>query len=216
MGAAATALSRDLAAAPPEERRARPPKIVLTGGPGGGKTTAADMIARELGTRVAWIRETATILFSGGFPRDGDDAVRRACQRAIFATQKELEASHEARYPERILLCDRGTVDGAAYWPEGPESFFASLGTTPEAERGRYDAVLFFESAAVGGIEVDGKTNPHRVETTDEAARLDAALRALWAPHPRFRLVRHSCSFLAKVVEAIGAFQDLLREIAPP
>ncbi|MDB4538236.1 AAA family ATPase [Akkermansiaceae bacterium] len=47
-------------------------RIVITGGPGGGKTTAADFFRREIGEQVLIVPEAATILFSGGFPRDGN------------------------------------------------------------------------------------------------------------------------------------------------
>jgi hypothetical protein len=201
---------------PADRPPGRPLRIVLTGGPGGGKTTAADMIAREFGGRVAAVRETASLLFGGGFPRTGGLAARRACQRAIYATQREIEDAIGSEHPDRILLCDRGTLDGCVYWPEGPDAFFETLGTTAARERARYDAVLFFESAAVGGFEVNGRGNPYRVETAAEAARLDAALREVWRPHPRFRLIRHDGeSFFRKVQAALVAFEEILREPAP-
>jgi hypothetical protein len=40
--------------------------------------------------------------------------------------QRNLEDVQSSRYPDRILLCDRGPVDGAAYWPGEPEEFFAT------------------------------------------------------------------------------------------
>jgi len=192
--------------------RGRAVRIALTGGPGGGKTTAADMIGRELGTAVCVLKETATMLFEGGFPRNGNADARRACQRAIYHAQRENEAAHQAHNPGRILLCDRGTLDSAVYWPDGPEAFFRAVGSDAETERARYDGVVFFESAALGGMDLD-RGNRFRVETSDEAARLDGGLRALWEPHPRYRLIPHSRSFLAKVVSAIGEVQALIREI---
>src|SRR6478672_3468896 len=90
-------------------------RIVLTGGPGGGKTTAADLFRREIGERVVVVPESATLLFAGGFPRSTDAPARRASQRAIYHVQRNLEDVQSARYPDRVLLCDRGTVDGAAY-----------------------------------------------------------------------------------------------------
>src|ERR1041385_6158506 len=104
-------------------------RIALTGGPGGGKTTAADLLRRELGTRVVIVPESATILFAGGFPRSGQWDANRSAQSAIFHVQRNLEDVQSALYPERVLLCDRGTVDGAAYWDDGEDSFFRSLGT---------------------------------------------------------------------------------------
>jgi hypothetical protein len=191
-----------------------PPRIVLTGGPGGGKTTAADMIAREFPERVRALKETATILFQGGFPRLGGAAARRACQRAIYRTQVELEEAVAAEHPGCALLCDRGTLDGCVYWPEGIEAYFAELGTTLARERGRYDAVLFFESAAAAGHDLD-RGNPFRVESGEEAARLDAQLREAWAPHPRFVVIPHNHSFFGKVGAAIEVVRGILAEIAP-
>ena len=133
---------------PMQKRR----RIVLTGGPGGGKTTAADLLRRELGKRIVVVPESATILFAGGFPRTQHVDGNRAAQQAIFHVQRNLEDVQSALYPERVLLCDRGTVDGAAYWDDGEDSFFRSLGTTIDAELSRYDAVVFFETAAVAGL----------------------------------------------------------------
>jgi hypothetical protein len=36
-----------------------------------------------------------------------------------------------------VVLCDRGTVDGAAYWPDGEAEFWAQLGTSRELELSR-------------------------------------------------------------------------------
>ena len=102
----------------------------MTGGPGGGKTTAADLFRRELGDQVVIVPESATIWFGGGFPRSRQLDARRSAQAAVFHVQRNLEDVQGALYPERILLCDRGTIDGAAYWPEGSADF-----STPWAPR---------------------------------------------------------------------------------
>ena len=131
-------------------------RVVLTGGPGGGKTTAADLYRREIGDQVVVVPEAATLLYTGGFPRTGKKGVRRATQRAIYHVQKNLEEAHAEAYRSRVLLCDRGTVDGAAYWPGDPMLFFKHVETSLERELARYDAVIFFETAAVGGIAIEG------------------------------------------------------------
>ena len=151
-------------------------RIVVTGGPGGGKTTAADLFRREIGDRVVIVPEAATILFQGGFPRSPKPLAQRFAQTAIFHVQRHLEDVQAALYPDRTLLCDRGTIDGAAYWPGEPGDYFAAIGTTHEAELRRYDAVIFFESAAVGGSSIEGG-NPVRNESIEEAVVLDAKLR---------------------------------------
>jgi predicted ATPase len=186
-------------------------RIVVTGGPGGGKTTAADLFRREIGEEVVIVPEAATLLFSGGFPRDPAPLAQRAAQSAIYHVQKNLEDAQSVRYPGRILLCDRGTVDGAAYWPGPRDEYFRELGTSLEAELARYDAVIFFESAAVGGIGIEGG-NPVRNETLATAVALDTRLRELWSRHPRYILIPHSASFLDKVSRGVRILEKLIQE----
>lgn len=189
-------------------------RIVVTGGPGGGKTTAADLFRREMGDRVTLVPEAATLLFSGGFPRAPEEPARRAAQGAIFHVQRNLEEVHAALFPARILLCDRGTVDGAAYWPGPPEDFFASMGTSEAAELARYDAVLFFETAAAAHAGDLKSNNPVRTESAAEALVLDRALHAVWSRHPRFVHVPSNHSFFRKISIGLGALERLVGEVA--
>jgi predicted ATPase len=192
----------------PLQKRCR---IALTGGPGGGKTTAADLFRRELGPRVVIVPEAATILFGGGFPRLDDLDARRAAQTAIFHVQKNLEDTQSAAYPERVLLCDRGTVDGAAYWPGDPDGFFRAMGTSREVELQRYDAVVFFQTAAIGGISIEGG-NPVRIESLKLAAEIDRRLREIWAAHPRLYIVPHSASFMQKINSGLAILQSIVAQ----
>ena len=187
-------------------------RIVVTGGPGGGKTTAVDFFRREIGEQVVIVPEAATILFSGGFPRDGAIEAQRAVQEAIFHVQTRLEEAQAAYYPDRVLLCDRGTVDGAAYWPGSPEEFFEHLHTDLERELSRYDAVIFFESAAVGGISIEGG-NPVRNESMEEAVQLNSSLQAIWSQHPRFTVVHHDQSFFKKIGRGLEVLGEAMQEL---
>ena len=180
----------------------------MTGGPGGGKSTAVDLFRRELGERVVVVPESATLLFSGGFPRTKEPESRRCAQRAIFHVQRNLEDLYASEYPGRVLVCDRGTLDGAAYWPVNGD-FFEAMGTSRDRELERYDAVIFFESAAVGGLSIEGG-NPTRTEDDVEAARLDRELDALWSHHPRFLKVPHQASFFAKLTAGLEALQAVV------
>jgi predicted ATPase len=187
-------------------------RIVLTGGPGGGKTTAADLFRREIGERVVIVPEAATLLFTGGFPRAGTPLGVHAVQRAVYHVQRNLEDTQAALFPGRILLCDRGTVDGAAYWPDESHHFFQAVGTTLESELARYDAVIFFESAAVGGLRIEGG-NPVRNESVQQAMTLDRKLRALWSKHPRFVLVPHNPSFFKKISFGLAVLDGIVAEL---
>jgi predicted ATPase len=187
-------------------------RIVLTGGPGGGKTTAADLFRREIGERVVVVPEAATLLFAGGFPRSAEPGAVKAAQRAIFHVQRNIEETQSARFPGRILLCDRGTIDGGAYWPGEPEEFFTSLGTSLAAELDRYDACIFFETAAAGGIAIEGG-NPTRVETIQQALALDRRLRALWSHHRRFILVPHNPSFFRKITFGLASLESIVAQL---
>lgn len=188
-------------------------RIVVTGGPGGGKTTAADLFRREIGGRVVVVPESATLLFGGGFPRYDDRPAREAAQRAIFHVQRNLEDVQAAAFPDRILICDRGTVDGQAYWPQESGDFFAAMGTTVAAELARYDAVIFFETAAVGGLHIEGG-NPTRIESLQQAVDLDHRLRVAWQAHPRFVLVPHNHSFFHKITIGLGAIESIVAQLS--
>jgi predicted ATPase len=187
-------------------------RIVLTGGPGGGKTTAADLFRREIGEKVVLVPEAATMVFSGGFPRSSEPQAIHAAQRAIYAVQRNLEDVQAALYPDRVLLCDRGTVDGAAYWPGEPHHFFDEIGSSLKQELARYDAVIFFESAAVGGMGIEGG-NPIRNESLEKAVELDRKLHALWSKHPRFILVPHNPSFFKKISYSLAVLDGIVNEL---
>lgn len=185
-------------------------RIVLTGGPGGGKTTAADLMRREVGDRIVIVPEAATMLFAGGFPRPQALHAKRSVQTAIYHVQRNLEDIHSASYPERILLCDRGTLDSTVYWPhDGNGSFFDSLQTTVENELARYDAVIFFETAAVGNFSIEGG-NPTRTESIEEAVDIDRQLQQAWGRHPNFNFIPHETSFLKKLQVAVSKLTGLL------
>ena len=187
-------------------------RIVLTGGPGGGKTTAADLFRREIGEEVVIVPEAATMMFTGGFPRfDNVDALQ-AAQRAIYHVQRNLEDIHSAQYPERILLCDRGSIDGAAYWPGDESAFFENLGSGLDQELSRYDGVIFFESAAVGGLGIEGG-NPARCESIEEAAKLDKKLFKLWSQHPNFVTVHHNKSFFQKISIGLAMLEEMVTNL---
>ena len=183
-------------------------RIVLTGGPGAGKTATLELIRQSFCEHVHVLPETAGMLFGGGFPRGGAPAVLRAAQRAIFFTQRELEAAADANNAA-IVVCDRGTVDGVAYWP-GPEDFFAAVGTTLAEQLERYDAVIHLRTPPSG--RGYNHQNPLRIETAADAAAVDERIFRAWATHPRRFVVDAMPDFLAKATRAVEILKGELPE----
>ncbi|HXE65225.1 MAG TPA: ATP-binding protein [Bryobacteraceae bacterium] len=183
--------------------------VVLTGGPGGGKTAVLEMARRYFCPHVAIAPEAASIVFSGGFPRTTTKEGRRAAQRAIFHIQREIEAIALADRKTAVVLCDRGTLDGLAYWPGSRQSFLDEFGVDFEEERNRYSAVIHVEVPALAwGYE----NNRIRNESVDQAQKIDRRVARAWRGHPRFMNVGAQAGFLDKLACAI----ELLRGQLPP
>ena len=182
-------------------------RVVLTGGPGAGKTAVLEIIRQSLCEHVKVLPESASIIFGGGFPRGASDGLRRAAQRAIFYVQRELENAAATANPA-IVLCDRGTIDGAAYWP-GPDTLWSSVGTTRVEQLARYDAVIHLRtpSSAIGYDQ----QNPLRVESAREAAAIDERIALEWDGHPQRFTVEANAEFLVKAKQTL----ELLRAELP-
>lgn len=190
-------------------------RIVLTGGPGAGKTAVLALVQQSLCKHLRVLPEAAGILFGGGFPRSDAPDARRAAQRAIYVVQRELEAVTLGA-EIAVALCDRGTVDGAAYWP-GPGPLWDAVGTTLETELARYAAVLHLRTPAVDmGYD---RSNPLRTESAIEAHEIDERIAIAWAAHPRRFEIAPASSFLAKAARAVeilrGELPDCCRRHLP-
>ena len=162
-------------------------KIVITGGPGSGKTVITAALAAEHPDRFVLVPEAATQVYTLLQTRWDklDRAGQHDAQRRMYRLQLEQESRLAEQHPGKILLLDRGTVDGSAYWPEGPEAFWQDTGTTHAAELARYDAVILLETCAVLGLYDGDDSNFCRFEDAAAAVRSSEFLKTLWAAHPR-------------------------------
>lgn len=168
----------------PSAPSSRPTKIVLTGGPSGGKTTLAAAIQKEFASHVIIVPEAASIVFGGGWPRRKTVVGVQHQQKAIYYLQRELEQLIVGENPDRLIICDRGSLDGVAYWPgPGPASdFLSETGTTIAAEIARYDWILHLDTAPASYYDL---TNPLRNESFEEAWKLNERIKQAWANHPQ-------------------------------
>ncbi len=184
--------------------------VVLTGGPGAGKTAVLELVRRSMCEHVAVLPEAASIIFSGGFFRNGSEAAHKGAQRAIFHVQRELERITQEERKSAVGLCDRGTVDGLAYWPGEAEEYWRELGTSLAAEYSRYCAVIHLRTPAAHlGYN---HSNPMRVESAEQAARLDERILKAWEGHPRRFVIDSSTDFLTKAAEAVRLIKSELPE----
>jgi len=190
--------------------RHRTRRIVLTGGPGAGKTAVLETVRRHFCEHVVVLPEAASIVFGGGFPREASAQARAAAQRAILHVQRQLERWATETRNAAVVVCDRGTVDGLAYWPFVEEDPLAELGTDHRSELARYDRVIHLRPPpAEDGYD---HSNPLRTEDAAEAQAIDARIEAAWAAHPQRTFVPSTHDFLEKVTATL----ERIREEVPP
>jgi predicted ATPase len=185
-----------------------PRRVVLTGGPGAGKTAVLELIRLFFCEHVKTLPEAAGIVFGGRFPRSDRPPLRQAAQRAIYHIQRELE-SIAATENAAVVLCDRGTVDCAAYWI-GEGDLFSAVGTTRASELARYDAVIHLRTPS--SPQAYSRENPLRLESIEEAAAIDLQIAAQWSGHERRFVVEPTEDFLHKASRALALLRNEVPE----
>ena len=186
-------------------------RVVLTGGPGAGKTHITGLLAERYPQRFFAVPESATHVYTAAGTRWDRLTIdqRRQTQRQIYRNQIEQEARLLADHPGHTLLLDRGTIDGAAYWPDGPADYWADLGTTLDAQLARYDRVILLETAAALGIYDGSVSNAIRFEDAAGAVASGLRLRDLWERHPRLDHVPAAKTIEAKIAAVVALLDGL-------
>lgn len=176
-------------------------KVVLTGGPCAGKSSVIEALAGSRSGEILVVPESATMLFENGFPAPGLQVSKMEWRKHYSSLFQErayelrlyLEKTFEEvalRSGAKMLVCDRGILDGAAYVAGGREEFCATCKIRERETLERYDAVIHLESLATGAPELYSRqNNAFRRESLAEAAERELATRAAWADHPRYYMV---------------------------
>lgn len=194
-------------------------KIVLTGGPHSGKTTTLRAVREEFENQIVVVPEVATVLLEGGFPVPGKDLEwseewQAAFQAAILPLQKSYEDAYALKARKngsKLLICDRGVLDGAAYTPGGVPEFCRRYGVDGAEALARYMAVVHLESLATADPERYGKAgNDSRFEPLGRAQELELATREVWQKHPRHAILDGKRGIVNVISEVIGIVRFLL------
>ncbi len=182
-------------------------KIAITGGPSGGKTTLIEMLQKDLGHQIVTVPEAATILYKGGFPRRKGSIRQKHAQRAIYFTQFELESIFEEESPNKMIICDRGSIDGLAYWPGSEEDFFQFMKSSRRDEYKRYDFIIHLDTASQDHYDTE---NPIRTETFNEAIEVNRKILQAWDGHPQRFIIPHHNEFFEKMKISIQIVKLIL------
>ena len=197
------------------------PKLVLTGGPCAGKTRCLHAIRETFRADIIIVPEASTLVLGSGFPPPGHERIRcpmdewiQAFQGTILSIQQEIEASFERLAPAcgaRLIVCDRGVLDGAAYWPGGRESFLRRFGKSLDECFARYRAVLHLQSLAESHPHLYGtESNATRYEGTADALRVERAVRAAWEGHPGLTIIPAEVDPQVKIDRVLQCVRALL------
>lgn len=201
------------------------PKIVLTGGPCAGKSTVLRHIEESFPDSVETVPEAANMLIGGGFPLPSEslpysERWQMTLQDPLFTLQQSLEANHyeiAEHTNKRILVCDRGILDQAAYFSGGVDEFLDRYKVKDIGEiLDRYTMVIHLASVALLGEDTyqEASSTQARVEDSVEQIR-EVEIRTLevWSLHPNHQVIEPQGEFQVKVQSVLKIVNEQLNAI---
>ena len=199
----------------------RPYTIALTGGPCAGKTTLLERLRAAntiMGRQVLFVPEAATMLVHRGLVI-GQDVVHFQTETMRLQLQLESEAWEQAGKQNApcLVVCDRGTLDGAGYCTrEEFEAIAAGFGQNRSTLAARYDLVVHLASTAVDNPSAYTLENNHaRHETLEQAVKQEHRTLQAWAGHPNRAIVSSATSFEEKISQAIHVIERAVSAYQP-
>ncbi len=182
-----------------------PFRVVITGGPCAGKTEVWRFLGEAFPGGVP-VPEAATQLILDG--KSEDSLGVEGFQRAVYERQLALEEG--GRENGLLLLCDRGLLDGLAYFP----SLFACLDVSREEVLNRYAVVIQVEVIRdPRAYSLHFSNNPARHEDHTRALALEIELERIYEKHPTYVFL--SGSLEEKKQEALRLVSERLVALRP-
>lgn len=196
-------------------------RIVLTGGPCAGKSTILKRIQNKyanLGYAVFTLPESATLFIEAGadfLTKDADLSFTTESNKLKFQMVMEDCITRIAAAGDKpaLLVCDRGTMDTAAYMDRDVwQHVMSALGETTESLRDkRYEAVLHICTAAKGAEQFYTRQNNNcRSESLELARVVDDNLIAAWKGHPVLRIINAELCFEDKIDHVLGVIDEII------
>lgn len=174
-------------------------KIVLTGGPCAGKTTTKERVEEtfsKLGYAVFTLPEAATLFINAGADFLTKDPhlyyeIHRSMMLFLLQMEDSFYEIAEATGKPALILNDRGAMDISAYMnPDDWRKLLDSIGKTEEELMARYKAVFHLCTSAKGAQNsYTLSNNSARIETLEEAVRVDDNLMRVWKSHPNLHII---------------------------
>jgi CYTH domain-containing protein len=171
------------------------------------------------------VPETATLITNNGIDRRKMHSMSQVVlyEEAILDMQLFFEETYAKAvsriFPERkkVMLLDRGVMDIKAFIPKDAfNNMLKRKGLKEASLRDRYHGVIHLVTAAEGAREYyTEENNGARIETPEEAIRIDRSIRESWLGHPHFKIIDNRTDFEGKIRRTFTAISQLLGIPAP-
>lgn len=189
-------------------------KIALTGAPSSGKTACLETVKEhfeELGYKIVIVDETATALIEAGAKKGKTLDFELAVAKHQIEVEKNVVDNISELDDNVIIIFDRGLADCFSYLSaEDRDKLRQSIGLDYADCWGRYDAVLFLETAGMKNAYVN---NSIRDESRDEAIELHNELLAVYVGHPHFRYIKAEDKMEDKLKSIVDEVADIVSGI---
>lgn len=189
-------------------------KIVLTGGPMAGKSSILLHLEKYYSKKVQVIPEIATsferIFFKNHY--FFTKSLNNDLNKLFFFLQLRLEAIYSKVAKEKnvkILVCDRGLFDGAAYCNGGVREFLSINNTSPKEMYDQYDVVIYLESL----LKIDEKKSlafrPLMKKEKNLILKISNSNLKNWKHHQNFHYVNGK-TLKEKKIEVLNIINSFL------